>query len=336
MPEPHSDAPNAAAAYGTTNLSMKLIIQIPCYNEAATLRASLDALPRTVPGIDQVEVLIIDDGSTDDTVRVAREWGVHHVVSHVGNKGLAVGFMTGLAECLALGADIIVNTDADNQYNADDIPKLIEPILQNDAEFVIGARPIADIAHFSPIKKRLQKLGSAVVRLVSDTDVADAPSGFRALSRSAAMQLNVFSRYTYTLETIIQAGVKNIPVVNVPIRTNADLRPSRLVKSIRDYVKRSILTIFRVFVIYRPFHFLGLLGAILTAAGVLLGVRYLYFVAIGEGDGHVQSVILTAILLLMGYHTFSLAVLADLISINRRLLEELQVHIRDMRLSRKP
>jgi glycosyltransferase involved in cell wall biosynthesis len=315
---------------------MKLIIQIPCYNEAATLRTSLDALPKSIPGIDELEILIIDDGSVDDTVAVAKDWGVDHVVSHVRNKGLAAGFMTGLAECLARGADIIVNTDADNQYNADDIPKLIEPILKQEAEFVIGARPIADIAHFSPIKKRLQGLGSAVVRIVSDTDVADAPSGFRALSRQAAIQLNVFTQYTYTLETIIQAGVKNISVVNVPVRTNADLRPSRLVKSIRDYVRRSIFTIGRVFIIYRPFHVLGLIGAVLTGIGILLGIRYLYFVAIGEGSGHIQSVILTAILLLMGYHTFSLAVLADLISINRRLLEELQVHLREMRLSRKP
>jgi glycosyltransferase involved in cell wall biosynthesis len=315
---------------------MKLIIQIPCYNEAATLRTSLDALPKAIPGIDELEVLIIDDGSADDTAQVARDWGVDHVVSHARNKGLAVAFMTGLAECLARGADIIVNTDADNQYSADDIPKLLAPILNNEAEFVIGARPIADTAHFSPIKKRLQGVGSAVVRLVSGTDVADAPSGFRAFSRQAAMQLNVFSQYTYTLETIIQAGLKNIPVVNVPIRTNADLRPSRLVKSIRDYVRRSMFTIGRVFIIYRPFQFLGLIGAVLTGAGVLLGLRYLYFVAIGEGGGHVQSVILTAILLLMGYHTFSLAVLADLISINRRLLEEVQVHLREMRLSRKP
>jgi glycosyltransferase involved in cell wall biosynthesis len=315
---------------------MKLIIQIPCYNEAATLRTSLDALPKAIPGIDELEVLIIDDGSADDTAQVAKDWGVDHVVSHARNKGLAVAFMTGLAECLARGADIIVNTDADNQYRADDIPKLVAPILNNEAEFVIGARPIADTAHFSPIKKRLQGVGSAVVRLVSGTDVADAPSGFRAFSRQAAMQLNVFSQYTYTLETIIQAGLKNIPVVNVPIRTNEDLRPSRLVKSIRDYVRRSMFTIGRVFIIYRPFQFLGLIGAVLTGAGVLLGLRYLYFVAIGEGGGHVQSVILTAILLLMGYHTFSLAVLADLISINRRLLEEVQVHLREMRLSRKP
>jgi glycosyltransferase involved in cell wall biosynthesis len=315
---------------------MKLIIQIPCYNEAATLRTSLDALPKSIPGIDELEILIIDDGSSDDTALVAKEWGVHHVVSHACNQGLAVAFMTGLTGCLARGADIIVNTDADNQYDASDIPRLIAPILSREAEFVIGARPIADTAHFSPIKKRLQGLGSAVVRLVSGTDVADAPSGFRAFSRQAAMQLNVFSQYTYTLETIIQAGLKNIPVVNVPIRTNADLRPSRLVKSIRDYVRRSMFTIGRVFIIYRPFQFLGLIGALLTISGVLLGIRYLYFVAIGEGGGHVQSVILTAILLLMGYHTFSLAVLADLISINRRLLEEVQVHLRELRLARKP
>lgn len=211
---------------------MKLIIQIPCYNEAATLRTTLDALPRSIPGIDTVEILIIDDGSSDDTVKVARECGVDHVVSHMRNKGLAAAFVTGLTSSLGLGADIIVNTDADNQYKASDIPRLIGPILRREAEIVIGARPIGDIEHFSPVKKALQRLGSAVVRWVSDTDVTDAPSGFRALSRHAAMQINVFSQYTYTLETIIQAGAKNIPVVSVPIGTNADLRPSRLVKSV--------------------------------------------------------------------------------------------------------
>jgi glycosyltransferase involved in cell wall biosynthesis len=314
---------------------VKLIIQIPCYNEAATLTATLDDLPTSVPGIDSIEILIVDDGSTDDTVRVAREWGVHHVVSHVGNKGLATAFMTGLATSLSLGADIIVNTDADNQYKATHIPLLVGPILTREAEIVIGARPIGDIEHFSPLKKGLQKLGSAVVRWVSDTNVTDAPSGFRALSRQAAMQINVFSQYTYTLETIIQAGAKNIPVVSVPIGTNADLRPSRLVKSLRSYVRRSVATMGHVFVIYRPFRFLGVIAGVLLAAGVLLGARYLYFVTIGEGKGHVQSVILAGVLLLMGFNTLSLAVIANLISVNRRLIEDVQVHLRELRLSKR-
>lgn len=313
---------------------MKVIIQIPCYNEATTLAVALDALPRHLEGVDKVEILIIDDGSSDDTVKVAQEWGVHHIVSHFGNKGLAAAFITGLRSSLAHGADIIINTDADNQYNADDIQKLIEPILERQAEFVIGARPISDTEHFSPLKKLLQRLGSAVVRLVSDTDVADAPSGFRAISRQAAIQLNVFSQYTYTLETIIQAGVKNIRVASVPIRTNPDLRPSRLVRSIGDYVRRSVLTIGRVFIIYRPFRFLGLIGGLFFALGILLGIRYLYFMAIGQGAGHIQSVILMAILLLMGFHTLSLAVIADLISVNRRLMEEVQVGLREMQLWR--
>jgi glycosyltransferase involved in cell wall biosynthesis len=313
---------------------VKLIIQIPCYNEAATLATTLDDLPASIPGVDSIEVLIIDDGSTDDTVRVAREWGAHHVVSHVGNKGLATAFMTGLATSLSLGADIIVNTDADNQYKATHIPLLVGPILRREAEIVIGARPIGDIEHFSPLKKALQKLGSAVVRWVSDTNVTDAPSGFRALSRQAAMQINVFSQYTYTLETIIQAGAKNIPVVSVPIGTNADLRPSRLVKSLRSYVRRSVATMGHVFVIYRPFRFLGVIAGILLVAGALLGARYLYFVMIGEGKGHVQSVILAGVLLLMGFNTLSLAVIANLISVNRRLIEDVQVHLRELRLSK--
>jgi hypothetical protein len=242
--------------------------------------------------------------------------------------------MTGLATSLSLGADIIVNTDADNQYKATHIPLLVGPILMREAEIVIGARPIGDIEHFSPLKKGLQKLGSAVVRWVSDTNVTDAPSGFRALSRQAAMQINVFSQYTYTLETIIQAGAKNIPVVSVPIGTNADLRPSRLVKSLRSYVRRSVATMGHVFVIYRPFRFLGVIAGILLAAGVLLGARYIYFVMVGEGKGHVQSVILAGVLLLMGFNTLSLAVIANLISVNRRLIEDVQVHLRELRLSK--
>jgi glycosyltransferase involved in cell wall biosynthesis len=314
---------------------IKLIIQIPCFNEAATLKRALDVLPRRIPGVDEIEVLIIDDGSTDDTVRVARECGVKHIVSHVGNRGLAAAFVTGLRASLARGADIIVNTDADNQYEASDIPKLLAPILEGRAEFVIGARPISDTAHFSKTKKMLQHLGSAVVRRVSGTDVADAPSGFRALTREAALQLNVFTKYTYTLETIIQAGVKSIRVESVPIATNEDLRPSRLVRSIGDYVRRSVLTIGHVFLIYRPFRFLGAIGAVFFAAGLVLGARYLYLISIGQGAGHIQSVILMAILLLMGFHTFSLAIIAHLISINRRLAEEVQVGVRALQLERE-
>ncbi len=313
---------------------MKLIIQVPCYNEAATLVTTLDALPKSIPGVDKIEVLIIDDGSADDTAQVAQDWGVDHVVTHIYNRGLAVAFMSGLHACLELGADIIVNTDADNQYRASDIPLLIAPILRKEADFVVGARPIAEIEHFSPLKKALQRMGSASVRWVSGTDVADAPSGFRALSRKAAMQVNVFSQYTYTLETLIQAGTRNIPVVNVPIQTNPDLRPSRLVKSVRSYVSRSVFTMGQVFAIYRPFQLFGTLAAVLIGAGLLLGLRYVYFVAIGEGEGHIQSVILTAVLLLTGFLTLSLAVIASLVSVNRRLLEDVQVQLREMRFGR--
>ncbi|MHB9158909.1 MAG: glycosyltransferase family 2 protein [Thiobacillus sp.] len=307
---------------------MKLIIQIPCYNEAGTLAIALAALPRQVPGFDSVEWLIIDDGSTDDTVAVARANGVDHVVRHTGNQGLARGFMTGLDACLRLGADVIVNTDADNQYNADDIPALTKPILEHRADIVVGARPIETIEHFSPVKKMLQKLGSWVVRVASKTDIPDAPSGFRAMSRAAAQRLMVFNDYTYTLETIIQAGQKNMAITSVPIRVNGDLRPSRLVKSIPSYIKRSIVTIIRIFIIYRPFRFFGTIGAVLFGAGFLLGLRFLWKYVGGEGEGHVQSLILAALLLGMGFQTLLIAVVADLLAANRKLMEDVRYRLR--------
>jgi glycosyltransferase involved in cell wall biosynthesis len=306
---------------------LKLIIQIPCFNEAQTLSVTLSALPRTVPGFDSVEWLIIDDGSQDNTAEVAKAHGVDHVVRHTGNKGLARAFMTGLDACLSLGADVIVNTDADNQYNADDIPVLTQPILQHRAELVIGARPIATIEHFSPGKKLLQKLGSWVVRVASKTDISDAPSGFRAMSREAAQRLMVFSDDTYTLETIIQAGQKNLTTTSVPIRVNEDLRPSRLVKSIPSYIKRSIITIVRIFIIYRPFSFFGTIGAVLFGAGFLIGLRFLWKYLGGEGGGHIQSLILASVLLGMGFQTLLIAFVADLLSANRKLLEDIRFKI---------
>ncbi len=303
---------------------MKLIIQIPCYNEAGTLAIALSKLPRRVDGVDIVEWLIIDDGSTDNTVEIAKLNGVDHVIRHPKNLGLAKGFMTGINACLERGADIIVNTDADDQYNADDIPALVTPILEGTAELVIGARPISEIDHFSPVKKLLQKFGSWVVRKASRTDVPDAPSGFRAISRHAAQQLNVFSEYTYTLETIIQAGQKNMAVVSVPVRVNEDLRPSRLVKSIASYVKRSILTILRIFVVYKPFRFFMSIGLVLFIFGVLIGLRFLYYYLAGDGDGYVQSLILAAALLGMGFQTMLVAFLADLLAVNRRMLEDIR------------
>ena len=307
---------------------MKLVIQIPCYNEADTLGIALSALPRELSGFDSVEWLVIDDGSTDDTVRVAREHGVDHVVRHTGNQGLARGFMTGLEACLQRGADVIVNTDADNQYNADDIPALVAPILAAEAEIVVGARPIETIEHFSPVKRFLQKLGSWVVRVASGTDIPDAPSGFRAISRTAAQRLMVFNDYTYTLETIIQAGQKNMAIASVPVRVNGDLRPSRLVKSIPSYIQRSIVTIIRIFVVYRPFRFFATIGAVLFGGGVFIGLRFVWKWLGGEGEGHIQSLILAGALLVMGFQTILIAFVADLIAANRKLLEELRFHTR--------
>ena len=316
---------------------MKLIIQIPCYNEAGTLAIALGALPRKVEGFDKVEWLIINDGSTDDTVKVAGECGVDHIVSFKRNQGLARGFMAGIKEALKQGADVIVNTDADNQYEADDIPKLTQPILAHKAEYVIGERPITKTEHFSPAKKFLQKLGSWVVRKASKTDIPDAPSGFRAMSRECAMQLNVYNDYTYTLETIIQAGQKNMAITSVPIRTNEDLRPSRLLSSIPNYIKKSVVTIIRIFVVYRPFRFFMTIAAILFGLGFLLGLRYLYFHITEDSGGHIQSVILAGVLLGMGFQTGLIAFVADLLSVNRKLIEDVQYHQRliEIRSSKK-
>ena len=306
---------------------MKLIIQIPCFNEAETLSIALAALPREVPGFECVEWLIVDDGSRDETVEVAKRCGVDHIVSHPRNQGLAKAFMTGLNACLALGADVIVNTDADNQYCADDIPMLTAPILAGKAEMVVGARPIAEIEHFSSSKKFLQKLGSLVVRLASDTDIADAPSGFRAISRAAAARLMVYNQYTYTLETIIQAGQSGIPITSVPVRVNEYLRPSRLVKSIPSYIKRSILTILRIFILYRPFVFFMTIGTLLFAMGTFIGIRFLYFWSYDDGDGHIQSLILAAVLLSCGAGTWLMAVISSLLATNRRLLEDIRFKV---------
>jgi glycosyltransferase involved in cell wall biosynthesis len=306
----------------------KLIIQIPCYNEANTLRVTLAELPRSVPGFHCVEWLVVDDGSEDDTVRVALDHGVNHVVRHTRNRGLAQAFMTGLDACLRHAADVIVNTDADNQYCAADIPKLTAPILAGHADIVIGARPIEQIEHFSPIKKMLQKLGSWVVRLISKADVADAASGFRAISRPAAQRLVVFDNYTYTLETLIQAGQKNMLVRSVPVRVNPELRPSRLVKSIPSYVWRSTLTIIRIFVIYRPARFFGGIAILLFSIGFVIGLRFLFYYMRGE-TGHVQSLILASILLITGFQTFLMAFIADLQAANRKLLEDVRFMQKD-------
>lgn len=307
---------------------MKLIIQIPCYNEAETLEIALNDLPSRLEGIDEIEYLIINDGSRDDTVSVAKAWGVHHVVSFKQNKGLAKGFMAGLDEALRQGADIIVNTDADNQYCADDIATLIAPILEGRADYVIGARPIDDTEHFSFIKKKLQHFGSWVVRKASDTDIPDAPSGFRAMTREAAMRINVVNDYTYTLETIVQAGRERIPITSVPVRTNAELRPSRLFHSIWGYVKKSMLTIIRAYIMYKPLKCFSYLAALPLLVGAIYAVRFITYFAMGTGTGHIQSLILGCTLIILGFLTFMIGLMADVISANRKILEDTQYHAR--------
>ena len=316
--------------------SVKLIIQIPCYNEAGTLSIALAALPREVSGFDVVEWLIIDDGSSDDTSIIAGQCGVDHIVRFTRNQGLAAAFLAGLDACLAAGADVIVNTDADNQYDASYIPALTAPILAGKADMVIGARPILSIDHFSGVKKRLQNLGSWVVRAASNTRVPDAPSGFRALSRKAAMELNVFNEYTYTLETIIQAGQKRFAIESIPIAVNGDLRPSRLVRSIPSYVWRSLIVICRIFVTYKPFAVFTAAGSAVLAVGFAIGLRFLYHYLNGEGGGHVQSVILSALLLGVGFFLIVAGIIADLISVNRKLLERIDYRLRRIELGDRP
>lgn len=309
---------------------MKLIIQIPCYNEAETLEVALNDLPKHIDGIDVIEYLIINDGSKDDTVEVARKWGVNYIVSFRNNKGLARGFMAGLDACLRNGADIIVNTDADNQYCGADIEKLVRPILNGEAGMVIGERPIDQTEHFSPLKKKLQHLGSWVVRKASRTDIPDAPSGFRAYSRHTAMRLNVINEYTYTLETIVQAGRQKMAVTSVPIRTNAELRPSRLFSSMFGYVKKSMLTIGRALMMYKPLYCFSWIAGIFGIVGAGIGIRYLVYFFSGNGDGHIQSLILASMLIIIAVLCGVIGLLGDVISANRKLLEEIQFELRRM------
>jgi glycosyltransferase involved in cell wall biosynthesis len=306
----------------------KLIIQIPCYNEEDSLGITLSALPRQLPGIDSLEWLIIDDGSKDRTIEVAKAYGVDRIVHLPRNQGLAKAFMAGLEASLQAGADIIVNTDADNQYCADDIAKLIQPILWQQADIVVGARPIWQTKHFSFTKKLLQKLGSWVVSLVSNTNISDAPSGFRAMNREAALQMNVFNNYTYTLETLIQAGQKGMTIISVPIRTNGVLRPSRLVKSNSSYVVRSLFTILRIFMLYKPLRFFLLLGSVPFSTGVILGIRWLIFFFQGAERTRIPSLILTAILILIGFQLWMFGLVADLMAANRQLMEDTQMRMR--------
>lgn len=309
---------------------MKLIIQIPCYNEAETLEIALNDLPKHIDGIDEIEYLIINDGSKDNTVEVARKWGVNYVVNFRCNKGLAHGFMAGIDACLRNGADIIVNTDADNQYVADDIEKLVRPIIDGKSDIVIGERPIDTTEHFSPTKKKLQHFGSWVVQKASDSDIPDAPSGFRAYSRDAAMRLNVTNDYTYTLETIVQAGRNKIAQTSVPIRTNGELRPSRLFNSMMGYVKKSMGVIITAYLMYKPLKTFSVLALIPSIVGLGVIIRFLVYVCMGNSAGHIQSLILGCTLLLMGFMALMIALIGDLLAKNRKLLEDIEYHTRKM------
>jgi glycosyltransferase involved in cell wall biosynthesis len=307
---------------------VKLIIQIPCYNEAQTLPATLQALPRSIPGIDDIEYLVIDDGSSDNTAEIARQSGAHHVTRLRQHAGLAFAFATGLEHSLKLGADIIVNTDADNQYNAEDIHHLIQPILDEQADIVVGDRGVASMPGFSPLKRFLQRVGSWVVSRAAGLKIPDATSGFRAFSRQAALQTLVLSEYTYTVETLIQAGAQHMAVAYITVRTNPQTRPSRLMRSIPEYLSNSIKTILRVYTMYQPLRVFTAISALMILVGVVGVGRFLYFYFGGKGGGHVQSLILSAVLLIVGFQIFLIGVLADLISFNRKILEELIYRIR--------
>jgi len=311
----------------------KLIIQIPCLNEAATLPVTLADLPRQVPGIDVVEFLVIDDGSVDGTAEVARANGAHHVVRFRRRKGLAAAFTAGIDACLKLGADYIVNTDGDNQYCGRDVATLVAPLLSGEADIVIGDRNIQDVEHMSPTKKALQRLGSWVVRQVSNTKVPDTTSGFRAYTRDAALRLTIVSEFSYTLESIIQAGKKRMAIAHVPIATNARLRESRLFGSAWGYVKVSAATIVRIYAMYEPLKVLSSIGALVFLAGLAISVRFLYFYLTGTGLGHLQSLILSAVLMIVGFEVVLIGLVADVISGNRKLIEDLLYRVRGMELT---
>jgi len=307
---------------------MKLIIQIPCYNETESLPETVAQLPRQIDGVDEVEFLVVDDGSSDATVETARACGVDHVLSLPHHSGLATAFAAGLEACLRLGADLIVNTDADNQYNAADIPLLVRPLLRGEAEMDIGDRGVATLQTFSPLKRRLQVIGSQVVSRAAGLDVPDATSGFRAMTRDVALHTIVLSDYSYTLETIIQAGNRSTRVISVPVRTNPPKRPSRLMTDMGQYLKHSSATIIRSYTMYRPLRVFSTVGTIFSLLGLALVIRFLVFYFQGIGGGHIQSLVLAAVLLIVGFQTWLIGLLADLVGKNRRLMEEVLWRVR--------
>jgi glycosyltransferase involved in cell wall biosynthesis len=313
---------------------VKLIVQIPCFNEEATLPETIRDIPRRIDGIDIIEILVIDDGSRDRTSEVAREHGVHHVIRNKQNIGLARSFRVGLDRCIALGADIIVNTDADNQYLASDIERLVAPLLAGTADIVIGDRNIKDIAHMSWPKKLLQRLGSWVVRQVSNTQVPDTTSGFRAYTRDAALRMTIVTEFSYTLESIIQAGKKKMAVAHVEVGTNGVTRPSRLFSTVFDYIKQSAATIVRIYTMHEPLKVFSYIGVAIFLLGFAISVRYLYFLAVGDayGDRHLQSLILSAVLMIVGFQVILIGLVADAISGTRKLLEDLLYRVRRQEL----
>lgn len=314
---------------------MKVFVQIPCFNEEQTLPQTVADIPRVFDGVDDVKILIVDDGSTDRTVAVARDIGVDHVVRHKCNRGLAATFRTGIDACLRLGADVIVNTDGDNQYAGRDIPKLVAPILAGEADMVIGDRQTASVLHFSYTKKVLQAVGSSVVRCLSSTDVPDAVSGFRAFSRDAALQMNIVSPFSYTVETIIAAGKKKLAITSVPIATNGKTRNSRLFKSVPHFIANSVATMLRIYAMYRPLRVFCVIAVLLGLVGAIPIARFLFFVAMGSSGGHIQSLVLGGAFLTMGFVTFLFGMIADLISFNRQLIETTLETVRRMELERQ-
>jgi glycosyltransferase involved in cell wall biosynthesis len=307
---------------------MKLIIQIPCYNEAQILPKTLSQLPRSIDGFDQVEILIIDDGSTDETPKVARENGVDHIVRLSRHRGLAQAYAYGLDACLRLGADVIVNTDADNQYKAEDINRLVEPILKGESEMVIGDRGVRTIEHFEPHKRLLQRIGSRVVSITAGFEIPDATSGFRAITREVALETMVLSNYSYTLETLIQAGAKKTRVSFVPVETNPPERPSRLFRNIRNYLVNSTVTLMRSFAMYRALRIFTIISIVMLLLGSAIGIRFLIYYFQGQGSGMIQSLILAAVFLIVGFITFLIGLIADLVSFNRKILEEVLFRLR--------